>query len=208
MMQKSQKSNFIGLNWFNPYQRFWKCSRREGRGSSFMAREKALWSSGLEQRSMTSFCDASTFGSTGVHCRCLITEGEVSDSDEITITDCRWRRWRRLRDWVGELDSKWSFLRFWAGWVGEIEKGDSSLVGADTSVEVKLPIKGSEIVANTVGVARSSWICVVLGNDEAGAGLASVVNQFRSWCCRTVSWEINVYIGWRFCKKNGFRLLL
>jgi hypothetical protein len=72
---------------------FWKYSRREGRGSSFMTRERGLQSSGLEQRSMTSFCDASTFGSTGVRCRCLIMEGEVSKSDEITITDCRQRRW-------------------------------------------------------------------------------------------------------------------
>lgn len=89
---------------------FWKCSHWEGRGSSFVARERGLQSSGLEQRSMTSY--ASTFGSTGIYCRCLIMEGKVSESDEIAITDCRQWQWQQLRDWVGELDSEWLFLCF------------------------------------------------------------------------------------------------
>ena len=81
-------------------------------------------------------------------------------------------------------------------------KGDSSLLGADTNLEARLPIKGTERVAKTVGVARSSLICVESGIVEAGTGLGAGVNCFCNRHCRIVSREINVYIGWRFCNKK------
>jgi hypothetical protein len=59
---------------------------------SFIAWEGGLWSSGLEQRSMSyNTISTSILGNRVGHSR-LIEDVEISESDEIVVIDFWWRR--------------------------------------------------------------------------------------------------------------------